>query len=48
MHQIIGLLSREQILGLRYTLLGLGLFTLSNLWLLWRIERLGRRAADSV
>ena len=48
MHQIIGLLSREQIIGLRYTLLGLGLFTLSNLCMVWRIERLGRRVVDSV
>ena len=39
-HQIIGLLSREQMLGLRYTLLGLGIFTLSNLILVFFIERL--------
>ena len=42
MHQIIGVLSREQILGLRYTLLGLGIFTLSNIFVVWRIEQLER------
>jgi fucose permease len=40
MHQIIGLLSREKLLGLRYTLLCLGLFTLGNLFMVRRIEGL--------
>jgi hypothetical protein len=43
MHQTIGLLSREQVLGLRYTLLGLGILTLSNLILVFFIERLENR-----
>jgi fucose permease len=39
MHQVIGLLSRESVLGLRSTLLLLGLFTLINLMLVWRMKR---------
>jgi nitrate/nitrite transporter NarK len=45
MHQIVGVLSREDVLGLRYTLLGLGLFTLSNVFLVWKaghLENAGR------
>jgi len=42
MHPIIGVLSREQIFGLRYTLLGLGIFTLSNIYLVHRIEKFER------
>jgi hypothetical protein len=42
MHPIIGFLSRESVLGLRFTLLGLGLFTLSNLCIVRRMERLNR------
>ncbi len=37
MHQIIGVLSQEDVLGLRYTLLGLGVFTLSNLFMVWKV-----------
>jgi hypothetical protein len=40
MHQIIGVLSREDVLGLRYTLLGLGVFTLSNMFVVWKAWRL--------
>ena len=42
MHQVIGFLSRESVLGLRFTLLGLGVFTMVNLFIVLRMERLNR------
>jgi len=37
MHQVIGILSRENLFGLRYTMLGLGIFSLMNLFIVNRI-----------
>ncbi len=37
MHQVIGILSREDLFGLRYTMLGLGIFSLMNLFVVNRI-----------
>ena len=48
MHQIIGVLSREEMFGLRYTLLGLGIFTLGNMFVVRRIEQLEKRGAGGV
>jgi hypothetical protein len=39
-HQIIGIISREQLLGLRYTLLSLGIFTILNLFIILKIGKL--------
>ena len=36
-HQVIGILSRESLFGLRYTLLGLGLLTLFNLYIIYTL-----------
>jgi len=46
MHQVIGILSRQDILGLRNTLLGLGIFTLLNLCIVQRIEHEQRRCGE--
>ncbi|UCB44649.1 MAG: MFS transporter [Spirochaetota bacterium] len=39
-HQIIGVVSREQLLGLRYTMLSLGIFTLINLCIIRKLSKL--------
>jgi len=36
-HQVIGILSRESLFGLQYTLLGLGLLTLFNLYIIYTL-----------
>ncbi len=38
-HQVIGVLSRDDLFGLRYTMLGLGIFSLMNLFIINRIAR---------
>lgn len=48
MHRIIGVLSREEMFGLRYTLLGLGIFTLGNMFVVRRIEQLEKGGAGGV
>jgi len=39
MHQLIGILSRDDLFGLRYTMLGLGIFSFLNLFIVNRIAR---------
>jgi fucose permease len=48
MHQIIGVLSREEMFGLRYTLLGLGIFTLGNMFVVRWIGQLEKGGAVGV
>lgn len=42
MHQVIGILSREELLGLRYTLFGLGIFSILNILIVHRISSAGK------
>jgi hypothetical protein len=46
MHQIIDEFSREGVFYLRYTLIGLGVSTLSNVFIVWKARRLEYTKGD--